>query len=270
MFGYIVLPSNAKKEDKDSYREAYCGLCHVLREKYGKLGALSLSYDMTFLSLVLSDLYSESITEGRERCVIHPFKEHRYFYSKCFDYTSDMQILLSYYSLLDKIRDEKKGENKKKDFEPYIKNLELKYPRQSSSLKNNLNSINAIESRNEKALDKLSLLFGSALGEIFCKDDNSFFNESLYLLGCALGKFIYILDAWDDRKNDEKKGLYNPLDNSYDYYKTKEKLLEAASNAALSYNKLPLDEFTSIFDSIIYSGIWVKFKKPKKGENNNE
>ena len=105
MFGYVVLSSDAPKEDKKLYREAYCGLCHTLKEKYGKTGMLSLSYDMTFLSLLLSDIEDSPVKRGRERCYVHPLVEHNYFTTPVMDYTSDMQILLSHCALLDRNND---------------------------------------------------------------------------------------------------------------------------------------------------------------------
>lgn len=264
MFGYIVLSSKAEKEDKKIYREAYCGLCHMLREKYGKEGAIVLSYDMTFLSLLLGDLNGDDRKAGIERCAIHPVKSHTYFTLHSMDYTSDMQILLSYYSLIDSINDEKKGERHKKNLEPFIPELEKKYPRQTKAIKENLSLINENEKRNVKDMERMALYFGQLLGEIFVRDETSFFREELYLIGCNLGKFIYVLDGWDDRKKDEKKGLYNPLEKTDTYEKINEALTGYASGAAESYNKLPLDEYTSILDNILYSGMWTKFRKDKK------
>ena len=82
MFGYIVLSSDAPKEDRRIYREAYCGLCHVLREKYGKTGALSLSYDITFLSLLLSDIEDDTPLEGKESCIVPSITELTFLTSK--------------------------------------------------------------------------------------------------------------------------------------------------------------------------------------------
>lgn len=264
MFGYIVLSSKADKEDKKVYREAYCGLCHTLREKYGREGSMVLSYDMTFLSLLLGDLNGDERKYGTERCIVHPLKKHSYFTLNAMDYTSDMQILLSYYSLIDRINDEGKGEGRKKSLEPFILQLEKKYPRQIKAIKENLTLINECEKKGMKDRDKLALYFGRLLGEIFIYDENSFFKEELYLTGCNLGKFIYVLDAWDDRKKDEKRNLYNPLEKDDTYDKINEVLTLYASDAAENYNKLPLDEYTSILDNILYSGMWTKFRKDKK------
>lgn len=266
MFGYIVLSSSADKEDKALYRKAYCGLCHTLKEKYGRTGMLTLSYDMTFLTLLLSDLESSERREGKERCPVHPVFSHEYFTTPVMSYTADMQILLSYYSLIDSIHDEGKGMKRKKRLEEFIPAIEKKYPRQAKAVKENLASISECEKNGEKNPEKLSLLFGNLLGEIFVDDDESFFRSDLFLLGCSIGKFIYLLDAWDDRDKDMKGGQFNPYDGSVTYEDVKSMLLDAASLAGDSYKRLPLDDYTSIMDNIIYSGMWTKFRDRKGGK----
>lgn len=264
MFGYIVLSSNAEKETKEIYRSAYCGLCHVLKEKYGKEGMMALSYDMTFLTLLLGDLLSEEKSEGRERCPVHMLREHSYFTLPVMDYTSDMQILLTYYSLLDSIHDEGKGKKREKAYAPLIPLIEKKYPRQSEAVKTNLRLIDEEERKSSRDKEKLALLFGRLLGQVFVYDEKSFFKDDLFLLGCSLGKFIYILDAWDDRKKDKRNNSFNPLDDDITEDEVKNILLESAADASMSYTKLPLDEYTPILDNIIYSGMWTKFNRSRK------
>ena len=111
MFGYVLLSkSNSTEEERNLYRSYYCGLCHILKEKFGTKGQKSLSYDMVFLNMLLSDLYDEKIIEGEECCPIKPLKKHKFTCTLSTSYAADMQMLLHYYSLLDNIRDEQKGE----------------------------------------------------------------------------------------------------------------------------------------------------------------
>ena len=50
MFGYITVNKQELKfKEFDMYQAYYCGLCRVLREKYGFSGQFTLSYDCTFL-----------------------------------------------------------------------------------------------------------------------------------------------------------------------------------------------------------------------------
>lgn len=73
MFGYIVInKSEMKFREFDVYRSAYCGLCRELREKYGIAGQLTLTYDLTFVILLLSGLYEPKTWKGTTRCAVHP------------------------------------------------------------------------------------------------------------------------------------------------------------------------------------------------------
>ena len=72
MFGFVVLSKeNASEEERSIYKSHYCGLCHVLGERYGKKGMMALSYDMVFLEMLLSDLYDEEKTTGTETMHTH-------------------------------------------------------------------------------------------------------------------------------------------------------------------------------------------------------
>ena len=58
MFGYIVVNQpELRIREWEMYHSYYCGLCRVLKEKYGRVGQATLSYDMTFLLLLLSGVY---------------------------------------------------------------------------------------------------------------------------------------------------------------------------------------------------------------------
>ena len=63
MFGYIECNrSKLSKEEQERYRSVYCGLCRNLKLRYGELERMSLSYDMTFVILFLSSLYSAVVS----------------------------------------------------------------------------------------------------------------------------------------------------------------------------------------------------------------
>ena len=58
MYGYIrILKPELKFREYDDYRACYCGLCEALHRQYGSLARCTISYDMTFLVLLLSGLY---------------------------------------------------------------------------------------------------------------------------------------------------------------------------------------------------------------------
>ena len=132
-------------------------------------------------------------------------------------------------------------------------------------MKKNLAVISEYEKSGKKDPEFLALTFGNLLGEIFVYDEASFFRNDLFLLGCSLGKFIYLLDGWDDRKKDRKRGNYNPFKETVTVEEVKSMLLDAASTAGESARRLPLDEYNTIIDNILYSGMWTKFREERKG-----
>ena len=64
MFGYVI-PNQAalSPEAQERDRAAYCGLCRRIGALHGTRGRLTLSYDLTFLDLLLCSLY-----EGESAC----------------------------------------------------------------------------------------------------------------------------------------------------------------------------------------------------------
>lgn len=48
MFGYVVANKpELKMREFHKYKAYYCGLCKVLREKYGLSGQMTLTYDIS-------------------------------------------------------------------------------------------------------------------------------------------------------------------------------------------------------------------------------
>ena len=113
MFGYIITNKDELKiKDYNLYRSFYCGLCQKLKKNYGFIGQLSLSYDMTFLILLLTGLYEESPTQSTCKCIAHPFEKHPISSNSFTAYAADMNLLLTYYKCLDDWTDEKKKSSK--------------------------------------------------------------------------------------------------------------------------------------------------------------
>ena len=98
MFGYVTVNKpEIKFKDFDMYRSFYCGLCRELRERYGIPGQISLTYDMTFVVLLLSGLYEPPTQKGTSRCAVHPLKPQLVRRNEITTYCADMNVILSYY-----------------------------------------------------------------------------------------------------------------------------------------------------------------------------
>ena len=73
MFGYVLINKpELKIREFEVYQSYYCGLCHCLQERSGVFGRMTLNYDITFLTMLLSDLYEPETESKYSRCIVHP------------------------------------------------------------------------------------------------------------------------------------------------------------------------------------------------------
>lgn len=273
MYGYVVVNKpELKFREFDVYRSYYCGLCRSLGESYGAAGKISISYDMTFLVMLLTGLYEPEVTCESRRCVVHPVQKHQERRSSVTEYVADMNVLLAYYKCIDDWKDERKftkkiyadGINKR------VKRIEKKYPQKAAVIKEQLDRLSQMENDGESNIDKVSECFALLMAEIIAMKDDEW-QETLRTLGYNLGKFVYLLDAYDDLENDIKKGRYNVLkyhihENDFDV------LMEGILNAimaqcARSFEILPIIQDVEILRNIIYSGVWTQFEVAKNRKN---
>ena len=107
MFGYISInKAEMKFKDYDVYHSYYCGLCKVLKECYGRRGQVTLSFDMTFLVILLTGLYEPDTKTEMVRCIAHPMQKHAAKTNEFTEYAAAINILLSYYKCEDDWADE--------------------------------------------------------------------------------------------------------------------------------------------------------------------
>lgn len=95
MFGFVVAQADTLTEEEQArYKQAYCGLCRRLGERYGQTSRFGLTYDMTFLILLLQSLYELEEALDSKHCVVHPVQKRAYVVSDATDYAADMTIAL--------------------------------------------------------------------------------------------------------------------------------------------------------------------------------
>jgi len=267
MFGYVVINKpELKMKDFYKYRAYYCGLCRMLKARYGISAQFTLSYDMTFLIILLTSLYESESKHERKRCIVHPLKKHDFLQNEITAYAADMSIVLSYHHLLDNWRDEKSlsGLAGAKALKRVCRKIERKYPRQCREIKENLKLLEEYEKNKNYDIDTAARFFGQLMGGLFVYRDDVW-SESLRRLGFYLGKFIYIMDAYDDIEKDIKKGNYNPLK---EYYKnstftqdTERMLTMMMAECSREFEKLPCLIDIDILRNILYEGVWTRFEK---------
>lgn len=277
MFGYVIVNKpELKIKDFDLYQSFYCGLCETLKERYGRFAQLSLNFDMTFLIFVLSGLYESEIVQTTSRCVIHPAKKHLSSTSEWSLYGADMTIILTYLKCLDDWHDDHKtsayflAQRLKKHYHC----VKEKYPQKIASIEQALARNAELEAEKCSDLDLLAAQTGILMKEIFVAKDDEW-KASMSVFGDYLGRFIYLMDAYDDLQEDKEKQQFNPLiayekkDDFDEWMKEILELMMAASAAA--FERLPILQYHDILRNIIYSGVWAKYeavKKKRLGDNN--
>lgn len=269
MFGNIVIDKmELKFKEYYSYKSYYCGLCKSLKKKYGNTSRLTLNYDITFLILLLSSLYEPTNRVSNENCLVHPRKKQVIFQNEITDYAAAINVMLSYYNLIDNWDDEKDVKSivvarlLQKDFEIASK----EYPQKAEAIKNNLKKISELEKQNTSEIEDVSNLFGYLMEEIILYR-NDIWERNLRKIGFFLGKYIYLLDAYEDREKDLKNKSYNPfnvLNSSED--EIIELLILNLSFLSNEIEKLPLIQDKGIIDNIIYSGMKSKINKEENTE----
>ena len=218
MFGYIkpFIPE-LKVREYELYRAVYCGLCKSMGKTTKLLSRLSLSYDAVFLALVLSSLSGKEFETYKGRCGLNPFK--KMLIAKDCDilrYSSAASAQLTYYSLLDRVRDERgfKRLLAKLCLPAFgkIKNkAKAVYDFDDEKTEKLLDELHSAEDEQTQSLDLASDIFGRLLSYYFGSGAPEDKKESAAAIGRMTGRFIYAADACDDLEKDIKKDAYNPL-----------------------------------------------------------
>ena len=282
MFGYISpVLSVLSEEQKNRYHEAYCGVCHALRDRHGQSGRLSLSNDMTFLALLLSSLYEPESGRSVSRCAVHPMKKHGFLSSPLIDYAADMNALLFWYKCVDQRMDDHSlsGAAGERLFRKKSSKVRALWPVQSGEVETALKALWEEERKPDPNPDLLCNLSGAMLGAVFVPRPEDTWAPVLRVVGESLGRFIYWMDAWEDLEQDLKKHRFNPLAawrGRPDYEEFCKDTLELLiAEAAESFEILPLEQDLDLLRNVLYSGVWQKYvlkteKKKQKEEPHAE
>jgi len=275
MFGYIVInKAEMKFKDFDMYQSYYCGLCNRLKECYGRRGQMTLSYDMTFLIVLLTGLYEPETTINSVNCIAHPFEKHTARTNEYSDYAASMNLILTYY----KCKDDWNDERKKKSYavmqalRSKMEVIKKAYPEKVSRVTANLQRLSILETENEQNIDLMAGLFGEIMAELFAVRHDEW-ETSLRKIGFFLGKFVYLMDAYEDVEKDIKSGNYNPFKKTFtedaDFADNIRSLLTLMmAECSREFEKLPILMHTDILRNILYSGVWQKYVLVTEKRNN--
>lgn len=267
MFGYVTAyEPELKVKDLKKYKAYYCGLCRELKMRYGSLGQLTLTYDMTFLILLLTSLYESETESFMHRCKVYPVKRQMMLKNEFTEYAADMNLILAYYHLKDDWTDEKKpgGFLGICALRHKVKKVVERYPRQSRAIQRELRQLAVYEKKEETGIDELAGCFGRLMAELFVYKKDCW-EERLRGIGFYLGKYIYIIDAYEDLDKDRKKGSFNPfigLAENEDYEeKIRQMLCMMMGECTARFEGLPCILDVDILRNILYDGVWKCYRK---------
>lgn len=271
MFGYIrPMQSELKVREFEHFKSCYCSLCHVLGNNYGLASRFILNYDFTFLAILM---WSEdfALTFEHKRCIASPCRK------KCLcrpdeslDSSAAYSIILAYWKLKDSVQDE--GFFRRTGARMVMlvlrrayKRAAKKYPQYDEHVRNCLSELAEIEKNNDPSLDKAADTFARILSAAANTSEEPEKKRASEQILYHMGRFIYIVDAYNDLEEDMQKGRYNPIAARYSL--TEPVLDEELQNSleitmrhslnllSSAYELMPENPWSEVIRNIIYLGM---------------
>ena len=210
MFGY-VRPSDDRltPADRETFRAAYCGLCHALGARYGLVGRMILNYDLTFLAMVLSDGAGEMCAK---RCAVHPIRRRCCVAGDpALDAAADMSVILTYWQLRDGVADHGFWGGLKYRIasvllRPAYRKARERRPRFDAGTQAHLSELAALERERCASLDAPADAFAKLLALAAEEVSDPVRRRVTAQLLYHLGRWVYLVDAADDLRADIKSG----------------------------------------------------------------
>ncbi len=278
MFGYVVVDKPSLRiREYDYYKATYCGLCHSMGKCTGCASRLTLSYDMTFFALLREMLSGSAVEFEKKRCVRHPIRSvNTVKINSQLEYCAYISGILCSGKIADNINDEQGAKRQlAKACRAFFSKMEREsasaLPEVSSFIAKGLGELSQIEKQRTKSIDIPADVFGEMMSYALSygfEGEQKLIAENI---GKRIGRWIYIVDAFDDYEKDRKSGSYNPFvelyggeDFSPDNLISISKMLEAELAIACSAVDLADDgdgNRTEIIKNILCLGMPASVKR---------
>ena len=227
MFGYVRADTpHLYIKDDTLYRAMYCGLCKGIAQVCGNAARMGLSYDITFLSVILHNIKGEDVKIEKQHCLTHCIRSRQM--AEVDELTRQLgalNTLLAYYKYTDDIEDGDGGRGKRLFFKKGFKRAKAKYPQIERLVRENLAEQAKAERAKTESVDRAADATANMLAAFSDYELSDKATEHTHKLFYAVGKWIYLIDALDDYDKDRKKGAYNPFYYAYNA-SGKEELLQ--------------------------------------------
>lgn len=285
MFGYVrPCHPELKCRESDLYKATYCGLCGTLRKRYGLLAPMFLSYDLTFLALLLEEK-EEQFTSCRGRCHANLLlKKEMASSSEALNLCADYTIILAWFQLKDRIADEKYWKKwgaliLSFFLQPSYKKASRLHPQLDKTAEQSLGRLISLEEKSCDSIDEVADCFALILKDTVPPDlekTDVIRFRCLEQILYHVGRWIYLIDARDDFSADKKSGSYNPLlfrygqegddealaltlDNSLSLARSSLSFLDFGIRSGTIENILSIG--IPLAQKAVFSGVWNKREK---------
>ena len=287
MFGYVkVEKGELRVREWEAYRGLYCSLCRALSKRYGLPARLILSYDMTFLLAARLSLTQTVPHFHSGRCPFNPAKRCSYCDNgeETFDYVCAAAVLMFYYKVRDNLTDSPLW--KKPLFllllplaSLWRKKAMRQFPQMETIIAAAMQQQAQTELENTDSIDRAAHASADALG-LLMRDGVAENADAVYRFGYCVGRWVYLMDAADDLKQDIKSGSYNVFANKFHLQSptltaaqeseicAALEMTSAAAVQALENSRLTV--LYPILENIVLDGMYASMKQMMKGKNSDE
>jgi len=220
LFGYVrIYKPLLRFCEYDAYKAIYCSICRELGRTYGFSARILLNYDFTFVAMLHMALHGERPDYQRKRCVCNPLK-HCNFCKEgddAFKLTSAMTVEFFYHKLLDNIADSGffggLGWRLLKLFAvPMHKKASRLYPELSETVARCTAEQAQAERKPDCSVDEAADPSARMLSELAVYLSEKEMDKTVLRdFGYYFGRWIYLIDAFDDLADDVRKGSFNPF-----------------------------------------------------------
>ena len=284
MFGYTFpIEPMMTEEEQNAYRAYYCETCHQLRDGYGVMSTVIVSYEMTFANIILNSVMKEGVIDRKPKtgtlCVFRHSDSHTDLLKKLAAYT----VLVANNDLVDDKLDgpsiksnlgllwlNRSIERAKKDFPQYdemiMKGYDLLREKEASG-----------------CTDPVEMGKASAASMIWVLRDmnGDEWTPELEEMFENLGIWVYVLDAIEDLDDDYREKQYNPFlagctdfvngrsyieKHIYDISRILNGIISSIQSSYLKVREKMVANQT-VADNIIYQGIPVAVRRVMAGES---
>ncbi|MBQ2985417.1 MAG: hypothetical protein IJB30_09070 [Clostridia bacterium] len=274
MFGYIQPNKDELRfREYNEYRAYYCGLCKCIGREFGEPVKLALSYDCAFIAILLTGLAGVENTR-RCRCVYKPLSGARMaaVEDEYIRFAADMDVILAYCKLDDNWRDDKKigAAAGKAAMKGAFEKAKDRSPQLYRAIHEGIGELSRLEAENIPQIDPPADAFARMMknAALAAPVENSRNRLALGHMLYHLGRWVYLIDAWEDREKDKKKGSYNPFLAAGADRERAEFIINCSLNEAINaYELLDIKAHESLLDNIIMDGCPAKNREVLGGKD---